>query len=76
VLGVAVTVTGQTVRQENRSVGKEEYCGGCGNDSDRAETEGNLSMCKDECCDSWNSDTDSADRVTGNLISGEDRAEL
>jgi len=33
-----MTVTGQTVRQENRSVGKEEYCGGCGSDSDRAET--------------------------------------
>jgi len=37
--GVAVTLTGQRVRQENRSVGKEEYCGGRGNDSDRAETQ-------------------------------------
>ena len=71
-----MTVTGQTVRQENRSVGKEEYCGGCGNDSDRADTQENRSMFKDECCDSWGSDTDSAESVTRNLISGEDRAEL
>lgn len=57
-------------------MGKEEYFSGCDSDSDRAETQENQSMCKDGCCDSWDSDTDLAESVTGNLISGEDRAEL
>ena len=65
---VTVIVTGQTLRQQ--------YCSGCGSDSDRAGTQENRSICKDECCDSWDSDTDGAESVTGNLISGEDRAEL
>jgi hypothetical protein len=32
VVGVAVTVKKQTVRLENRSVGKAKYCGGCCSD--------------------------------------------
>ena len=43
-MGVAVTVTGQRVRQEKRLLGKEQYCGGCGIDSDRAESETGKSM--------------------------------
>jgi hypothetical protein len=66
------------VIQENLRLGKENCCGGCGSDSDndRAETQENRSMCKDECCDSWDIDTDSAESLTGHLISVEDRAEL
>ena len=56
---------------------RPQYCSGCGSDSDRQTVrQENRSMCKDECCDSCDSDTDSAESVTGNLISGEDRAEL
>jgi len=33
-------------------------------------------MCRDECCDSWDSDFHNAESLTGNLISGEDRAEV
>jgi hypothetical protein len=80
VVSLVMTVTGQTGRRENRTVGKEEYCGGRDSDSDscsdRAETQENRSMFNDECRYSWDSDTDSVESLTGNLINGEDRAEL
>ena len=80
-----MTVTGQRVRQQycsacdsdsDRADIETTVLSGCGSDSDRAGTQENRSIRKDECCDSWDSDTDGAESVTGNLISGEDRAEL
>ena len=45
---VALTVTGQRVRQENRTVGTEQYCGTRGSDSHRTESETKLNARKKE----------------------------